>query len=125
MTLTPMHLLAYSGPVPQRQVSAPMRAGRTTLALLWLLFRIVLVVARVALLASGLVLVAGGTLLLGVGGRRDAARRTRAAFDRTIDLVGLWASDMIRPVRRWHRSRHEHRGAAPVIPLVVLPEAGR
>jgi hypothetical protein len=92
---------------------------------------IVFVTLRAAVLLAGVSCVFVGTVLLMLGGKRDAARRLAAWRERSLDLMGLWWSDITRPLRRstvfdpqaqTRRELVEVRHRRTSTPLAVLPQ---
>ena len=93
-------LLEYAGPVPSRmRPSLLARLWRFVCALVIFTIVAAVVIVRAALLVCGAACVFAGVLLLTLGGRRDASKRMARWRARTADLLGLWASDIARPIR--------------------------
>ena len=99
-------LLEYAGPIPSSErPSFLFRCWRLVWALIVFVIVAAVVIVRAALLVSGVACVFAGTILLTLGGRRDAAERLTRWRARTSDLVGLWWSDILRPIRSRFRRR--------------------
>ena len=106
-------LLEYAGPVPA-SLRPPLASRLWRLVCALVIFTIVaaVVIVRAALLVSGVACVFAGTLLLTLGGRRDAGARLARWRARAADLLGLWASDIARPIRTTWRGLFRRRELA-------------
>jgi hypothetical protein len=111
----PLLLLDYSGPPP-----APPRTllGVCWRAIVWLITTTILVVfvtVRAVLLIAGFICVFAGLILLTLGGKRSAARKLLDWRERFIDLSRLWLSDITRAFRRRGRRHDDDRVPIPVV----------
>ena len=98
--MTTLAVLDYAGRPPRANRSILSTLARLAASAFYFVVLLVYVTVRGAILLAGLILVLAGTTLLCLGGKKGAARKLAAWRDRAADLLRLWISDILRPLRR-------------------------
>ena len=106
-------ILDYAGPAPAARQTWFVTLYRLIICVILFAILSVYLAVRTTLLVSGCIFVFIGTILLRIGGHRNARNKLHQWRLRAFDLIHLWLSDILRPIRQWR--------ARPVQPVLLLP----